>query len=323
MNDALNYLQEKNILARIWNRDHTVWKSDPMKINNRLGWLGDHKALLIADRRIFRFEFSGNIADGILSLAEMIWMISALVFDLDGTLVQTEILKTLSYARAVADLTSGKFNEKQVIDAYQTMVGRSRRQVATKLMADFDLENAARKKMALYGVRTPWQAFVQVRLTYYDKLLDDANNVINNRCFHSIELLSWARLRGFQTGLATMSSCKGATQILDILELGSKFDFIATRDDVDNGKPDPEIYNLIRDELGIAATEGLAIEDSPSGIQAALNAGLACIAVTNQFTRRSVHTCQLLKEKWIVDKPADLRKTVEAFLSDSAKVEVS
>ena len=248
-------------------------------------------------------------------------MISSLIFDLDGTLVQTEILKALSYARAVADLTSGKFSEKQVIDAYQTMVGRSRQQVAIKLMATFDLENAASKKMALYGVRTPWQAFVQVRLTHYDKLLDDANNVINNRCHHSIELLSWARRQGFQTGLATMSSCKGASHILDILDLGSKFDFIATRDDVDNGKPDPEIYNIILDELGIAASASLAIEDSPAGIQAAIAAGLGCIAVTNQFTRHSVHACNLLDENWIVDNPADLQRTVEMFLKESSKHE--
>ena len=72
MDEALNYLQVKNKLARIWKRDHTVWKSDPAKINNQIGRLWDRKALLNADRGIFRFEFSGKVATGIRSLAEMI-----------------------------------------------------------------------------------------------------------------------------------------------------------------------------------------------------------------------------------------------------------
>ena len=242
-------------------------------------------------------------------------MIAALVFDLDGTLVQTEVLKAESYARAVANLTAGKYNETQVINAYQKVVGLPRQEVARNLIADFKLERAAREKMELYGVRTAWQAFVQVRLEYYNELLGDAINIVNNRCPYNLALLAWARENRFKTGLATMSHCQEATRVLGVLNIADNFDFIATRDDVNNGKPDPEIYHLMLNELGIIAAEGLAIEDSPAGIQAALAAGLACIAVTNQFTRNSVHTCNLLDERWIVDEPADLQKTVEALVN--------
>jgi len=241
-------------------------------------------------------------------------MISALVFDLDGTLVQTEILKARSYARAVANLTAGNFNETQVIDAYQSVVGLSRQEVAQKLMTEFDLENAAREKMKLFGVRTAWQAFVQMRLKYYNELLSNPINIINHRCPYNLGLLAWARKNRFKTGLATMSHCNEASRVLGILNISDDFDFIATRDDVNNGKPDPEIYNLMLQELRISPTEGLAIEDSSAGIQAATAAGLACIAVTNRFTRQSVHTCGLLEKRWIVDEQSDLQKTVEALI---------
>ena len=66
-------------------------------------------------------------------------MVAALVFDLDGTLVQTEVLKAKSYARAVANLSAGKYSETQVINAYRTVVGLSRQEVAQNLMAEFDL----------------------------------------------------------------------------------------------------------------------------------------------------------------------------------------
>jgi len=49
-----------------------------------------------------------------------------MIFDLDGTLAQTEKLKALSYARAVAKLCGNKIGEAEVIDAFTDVVGRSR-----------------------------------------------------------------------------------------------------------------------------------------------------------------------------------------------------
>ena len=67
------------------------------------------------------------------------------------------------------------------------------------------------------------------------------------------------------------------------------FDFVATRDDVEHGKPAPEIYQLVARELDTPPSESLVIEDSPSGVKAALAAGMWCIAVTTLLTRREIH----------------------------------
>lgn len=58
-------------------------------------------------------------------------------------------------------------------------------------------------------------------------------------------------------------------QILAALDLASSFDFIATRDDVESGKPNPEIYTLVSSELGVTPEDILVIENSVSGVQAA------------------------------------------------------
>lgn len=50
-------------------------------------------------------------------------MIKGIIFDLDATLVQTEALKALSYARATGELSSGKITEERVIGAYIEVVG--------------------------------------------------------------------------------------------------------------------------------------------------------------------------------------------------------
>ena len=61
-------------------------------------------------------------------------MIEAVIFDLDGTLVQTEKLKAISYARAVTDLCPHDVEEKQVIEAFREVVGLPRREVAQALV---------------------------------------------------------------------------------------------------------------------------------------------------------------------------------------------
>ena len=53
-----------------------------------------------------------------------------MIFDLDGTLVQTERLKAISYARAAADLSASAITEEEVVEAFKEVVGLPRRQVA-------------------------------------------------------------------------------------------------------------------------------------------------------------------------------------------------
>ncbi|MGB5845476.1 MAG: HAD family phosphatase, partial [Anaerolineales bacterium] len=106
--------------------------------------------------------------------------------------------------------------------------------------------------------------------------------------------------------------------VLEILDLRADFDFVATRDDVGQGKPDPEIYNLVASELVIPAQQCLVIEDSPAGVQAALAAGMWCIAVTTPFTRAAIHKRLLLSERWVVDEPDKLLTVVQEMLAERA-----
>ena len=245
-------------------------------------------------------------------------MIKAIIFDLDGTLVQTEALKAASYARAAVELRPDRFSEQEVIEAFKDVVGLSRRKVARGLMERFGLEESAGARMGAFQVPTPWQAFVQVRLGIYESLVSDPETLRRHLCPYNVRLLKWARRRGLATGLATMSHCPQATRVLEILKLNSDFDFIASRDDVENGKPDPEIYQLVANELAVSATECLVIEDSSSGVKAALAAEMGCIAVTTEFTKRGIHESGLLDDGWIVDSPSELHKVAERFIAEKA-----
>jgi beta-phosphoglucomutase len=241
-------------------------------------------------------------------------MIRAFIFDLDGTLVQTETLKAISYARAAMELDPDNIREKEVIEKFKDVVGLSRREVATQLMTEFNLEKKARKRLDEFEVSEPWQVYVRIRLGFYDHMISEPRIIRKFTCQDTMELLEWANKQDYLTGLATMSHHDEARQIIKFLNLRPKFKFIATRDDIEHGKPDPEIYDLVAHQLKVKPEECMVIEDSSAGIKAALNALMHCVAATSDFTRRKVHESKLLDKQWIVDNPAELKQRVQKLL---------
>ena len=250
---------------------------------------------------------------------QQIIAIEAIIFDLDGTLIQTEIIKAQSYARAVRSLSQGQIAEQDIIEAFKEVVGLSRQEVAQYLLQRFALHDRASEKMRGLGTMTPWQALIQMRLKIYTSLLEDPATLNRYLCPYNLELLKWARQNRLKTGLATMSHCRQARHVLQHLNIEADFDFVATGDDVEIGKPDPQIYLLVASQLKVSAGRCLVIEDSATGVKAALAAGMGCIAVTTDFTRKQVHTADLLPKRWIVDNPVDLNTTVLHFVAHKDK----
>jgi beta-phosphoglucomutase len=213
-------------------------------------------------------------------------MIRAFVFDLDGTLVETEELKALSYARAAAELRPD-LNEGEVIEAFKDLVGLSRQEVAVGL----------------------------IRLRIYETLLADPNIVLAHSYPHNIGLLCEVRREGYPTALATQSHREQAGRVLNILGLADEFDVVVTRDDVEHGKPDPEMHLLAARELGVGPEECLVIEDSPAGVKAALAAGAEIVAVTTNLTRQRFRDTNLLERSHIVEDPRTLPTVVRHLIS--------
>lgn len=242
-------------------------------------------------------------------------MIHAMIFDLDGTLLQTERLKAISYAKAAVELCPYSITEDQVMEVFKEFVGLSRREVAMGLVERFNLTQKASGRMGEFGVSTPWQAYVQVRLNIYNAILDDPDVIRNNQWSHNVTLLELARGHSCKTALATMSHCEQVSNILDILAWCGHFDFVATRDDVLHGKPDPEIYLLVAQELDVLPENCLVIEDSATGVQAALNAGMKVVAVSTDFTHDKLHALEALDSQWIVDDPKNVLDVVQKRLS--------
>jgi len=97
--------------------------------------------------------------------------------------------------------------------------------------------------------------------------------------------------------LVTNSRRANTDQVLQMLEIDDCFDIIVTSDSVENGKPDPEGYVKAMSLLLKQPEECVIVEDSPTGVTAANEAGIYCIAVTNTHTAAELNHAGIVVDK--------------------------
>jgi len=241
-------------------------------------------------------------------------MIKAIIFDLDGTLIQTEILKAESYAQAISTLTKGAVYAKQVLDKFSSYVGLSRHEVVAGLVNEF--YPMLYEQFIGKSTVEIQQLVLSERLSVYQQMLQDSELLSAHFCPFNLGLLHALFNDNYSIALATMSHSKEAESVLGVMEIQQKLNLIVTRDMVINGKPNPEIYLAVNSSLKIQPHECLVIEDSVNGIKAGLNAGMHVFAVTNDITRASVHDSGLLNDEFIVDDLTGLKPRVYQFLKE-------
>jgi HAD superfamily hydrolase (TIGR01509 family) len=85
--------------------------------------------------------------------------------------------------------------------------------------------------------------------------------------------------------VATSATPEYAEYTLNRLDLKRRFRFILTAADIRRGKPDPDVYLLAAERLGIKPSQMMVLEDSANGCRAAVTAGAYTVAVPNRHTR--------------------------------------
>lgn len=189
----------------------------------------------------------------------------AVVFDMDGLLLDTELL----WHRAEIELFSRRGVEFTWEDKMQ-VIGTS-----FAFTADFFADRLGVPREQGPGLV---QEMVDLMHGHLREQVDGRPG--------AVELVE--RLRGHtRLGLASNSPRALVDTALATAGITDAFDAIVTSDDVVEPKPAPDLYLLACERLGVPPADALALEDSPSGITAAKAAGLTCIAVP-QFAETDV-----------------------------------
>ncbi len=243
-------------------------------------------------------------------------MINAIMFDLDGTLVQSEKLKALSYAIATQRLRGLPEPENRAIEAYREIVGASRDVASRHIMDSLELEPELQPLMADHGVSQAWEVLSAMRKEIYDDMVADPQVLRDNQWPYTIDLLRVARETACRTALATMSYRQEALHVLKSLDLEQYLDEVLTREDVQNAKPDPEIYLLAAQRLDVQPQDCLVLEDSLNGVRAGVAAGMNVIAVATPFTAAGLHSSQVLEHAWVVHEPEKLLDVVRDRIAE-------
>jgi len=187
-------------------------------------------------------------------------MIKAVLFDLDGVIVSTDEFHFQAW-KQMADAEGIPFTR----DDNERLRGVSRMESLDIILeratrhftGDEKLEMAARKN-GIYG-----------------KLL---SNLTPGDILPGVSVIL-SGLRERHVKMAIGSSSKNAGPILQAIGLGDFFDAVVDGTHIQRSKPDPEVFTLAAERLGISPWQCLVVEDAGAGVDAAVAAGMPVLAV--------------------------------------------
>lgn len=115
------------------------------------------------------------------------------------------------------------------------------------------------------------------------------------------EILAYAKEHGIGCGIATSNGREMVEAVLGSLKLEPYFQAVITACEVKTGKPEPDIYLKVAEDLGVKPKECLVFEDIPAGILAGKRAGMTVCAVDDQFSRNMEEEKRCLADYFIQD----------------------
>ncbi len=191
--------------------------------------------------------------------------IQAVIFDLDGVMVDTEPISRKAWNIALNGLNADLADK-----IYYGIIGRCSK------------ESSEIIKKAL-GLSMPASALLQRKTNALQKLLSEHIPVIPGL----LQLVAKLSNIGLPWAVATSSPRHYAEHILKQIDLWNKCTVLATGDEVSKNKPEPDIYYLAARRLKLDPQQCLALEDSLPGCRSAVAAGMVTVAVLSEYAKRS------------------------------------
>ena len=120
------------------------------------------------------------------------------------------------------------------------------------------------------------------------------------------ELLESLKTDGFRMGVVTSRTRESAQRYMDMFGIGDYFEEMVSCDDTDIHKPNPEPILLCLKKMGITAEEALMVGDSPFDIKCANNAGVKSVLVGWRITGDGQTLIDDAREDFTISEPSEL-----------------
>jgi HAD superfamily hydrolase (TIGR01509 family) len=206
-------------------------------------------------------------------------MLKAILFDMDGVLVDSEKL----IAEAAVILFAERGAVANVAD-FLPYIGTGEKRFLEGVSELYKVELQANDKDYLYEI--------------YGRIAPSSLKPIKG----VFEFLDYCKQHGLKTAIATSADhVKIGINFTAVGLKESMFDTIVNGLDVERKKPFPDIYLKAAERLGVHPSECLVIEDAVNGIDAGLAAGCKCLGLTTTFNAEQLH-----KAQWITSDLASI-----------------
>lgn len=201
----------------------------------------------------------------------------AVIFDLDGTLVDS-----MWMWKSIDIEYLGRYGIDFPEDLQASIEGKSFSETAVYFKKRFKLKDS------LEQIKSDWNNMA------WDKYLNEVPVKEGVR-----ELLGYLKNNGIPAGIATSNSRELVDLIIKRHRLGGYFSAIRTSCEVPKGKPSPDIYLRVAQDLNAEPTRCLVFEDVPQGVMAGRNAGMKVCAVYDKFSEGDTGIKQQLADYYI------------------------
>ena len=197
-------------------------------------------------------------------------MLKAVLFDMDGVIVDTEPLHRKAYHLMFDDV-----NIKVNAELYESFTGQSTINICKRLVEHFELNNSPEDLMSLKRKHYKYLFNNDDELALIDGVLD----LIQDYHSNNVTLV-----------VASSASMLGINQIFERFDLNQYFSAKFSGADLKKSKPHPEIFIKAAKSTGFSTSECMVIEDSTNGIKAAHSADIFCVGFKSKHSSGQDYT---------------------------------
>jgi len=184
-------------------------------------------------------------------------LVSALIFDMDGLMLDTESIARTIWMRE-AELMGAPID----VELYRSLIGRTYADISATL------------EKAFYG-KVDAKGYIDRCMVHYRARIMEPIALMPGL----LTMLDYCDAHGLRKAVGTSTGREMAQIKLRSGGIEGRFDAMLTGSDVTKGKPDPEIFLKCADRLGMDPRECLVLEDSPYGVLAAKAAGMRVVMI--------------------------------------------